>query len=472
MSDYFEVIDSEEKAYYLGLLFAVGSLTPNRFILKLATKYFPLIKTLSLRIHGKNKVKIKNNYISLILPQKIGNQLILLGRRQDSSLNEFPDLCDDLVFHFMRGHYDGTGSFTLETIRNNRINGKINIRMPDIFKAKYLDYLIKYRLKSNNKDRFLSISGNVRAIKFLNKLYDNANIYADWNFEKFSKLKKNSEIFNPNLYGPIDLTMEETIEIGKKYQNGETTVALGKSIGSSYNYIRKILKNQNIDVRDPEECGRKIKINKYYFDSIDSEDKAYYLGLFFADGCNHIGTKGNQIALSLHKKDIDILEKFSKLIYDKSNIKTFRNQKICIIYSKHMSDSLTSHGCTPRKSLTLQFPQTIPDHLMNHFLRGYFDGDGCIYLGKSRSGKMQATVTIVSTIWFCQKYKEILSNVGIKSRIHHDKRDIKNGNWVTAVLHVNGNDQVNSFHNYLYRGGSYYLSRKKNKFLKLSELYS
>lgn len=42
-----------------------------------------------------------------------------------------------------------------------------------------------------------------------------------------------------------------------------------------------------------------------------------------------------------------------------------------------MCNDLISHGCVPNKSLILK-PPKIDNELINHFIRGYFDGDGCV----------------------------------------------------------------------------------------------
>lgn len=48
--------------------------------------------------------------------------------------------------------------------------------------------------------------------------------------------------------------------------------------------------------------------------------------------------------------------------------------------SDNMFVDLCKHGCVPNKSLILTFPRTIPDNLIHHFIRGYFDGDGSVFI--------------------------------------------------------------------------------------------
>jgi hypothetical protein len=47
--------------------------------------------------------------------------------------------------------------------------------------------------------------------------------------------------------------------------------------------------------------------------------------------------------------------------------------------NQYLYDRLVKLGVTPRKSHTLIFPHFIPSISMRHFLRGFLDGDGCIY---------------------------------------------------------------------------------------------
>ena len=48
-----------------------------------------------------------------------------------------------------------------------------------------------------------------------------------------------------------------------------------------------------------------------------------------------------------------------------------------------MFNDLIKQGCVPNKSLILTFPNKhqVPKNLINHFIRGYFDGDGSISYG-------------------------------------------------------------------------------------------
>jgi len=68
---------------------------------------------------------------------------------------------------------------------------------------------------------------------------------------------------------------------------------------------------------------------------------------------------------------------------------------------------LIKHGCVPRKSLILEFPTTVPEHLLKHFIRGYSDGDGCIYWGYNKYK------TNVTSEWSILGTKEFLMGIRV-----------------------------------------------------------
>ena len=96
--------------------------------------------------------------------------------------------------------------------------------------------------------------------------------------------------------------------------------------------------------------------NIHYFDVIDTEDKAYWLGFLFADGAITKHDVSYHIELSLQISDKEHVEKFAKALNKTkvNNNSTYRSR--CAIGSKHMFETLEKYGCTCRKSLTLQFP--------------------------------------------------------------------------------------------------------------------
>lgn len=122
-----------------------------------------------------------------------------------------------------------------------------------------------------------------------------------------------------------------------------------------------------------------IYIINNYFEFIDSEDKAYWLGFIYADGC--VTKDHKQLIINLAPKDYNHLEKFKQCIQGKYQIR-FKDNNRYVSYCvscKQFIEYLINDGCIPHKSLILQFPNTniLPIEYRRHFIRGYFDGDGC-----------------------------------------------------------------------------------------------
>ncbi len=113
---------------------------------------------------------------------------------------------------------------------------------------------------------------------------------------------------------------------------------------------------------------------------------AYVLGFFAADGCMIKNNRGAHF-IEFHITDKDLLVKIKKLLNSDNKISTReRNFKWKTGYrlqigSKAMFKDLLSAGMTPRKSNIIKLP-AVPKKYFNHFVRGYFDGDGNVFLNR------------------------------------------------------------------------------------------
>lgn len=119
---------------------------------------------------------------------------------------------------------------------------------------------------------------------------------------------------------------------------------------------------------------------------------------------------------------------------------------------------MNSLGCIPKKSLVLEFPDVFVfsnKDLIRHFIRGYFDGDGCIsqYV---RTKVVSPHVELIGTKPFINK---IIEYSGINGIIYHDKRHNDN----TFSLRFSKNSGID-FINYLYDNCNIYLNRKYSKY--------
>ena len=192
--------------------------------------------------------------------------------------------------------------------------------------------------------------------------------------------------------------------------------------------------------------------NDDYFEKIDTEDKAYFLGLLFADG--NIYTKRHRVQITLVNEDAYILKKFADCIgyTGKMYIDREKYSKL-ILPSKKMCDDLTKLGCTATKSLSLKFPSGVPKHLLHHFIRGCFDGDGHV----SKRGKT-FNVNFTSSEYFINDFIKILESLDIEHtgsrKRYTDAIESAHQIYIRAT-------SARKFFDYIYKDSIMFLTRKK-----------
>lgn len=253
----------------------------------------------------------------------------------------------------------------------------------------------------------------------------------------------------------------ETIKL---YQSGLSCSQVAKKVGMSKAYVQQMMRKYNVKAREHTFACRKYNLNEHYFDSIDSQEKAYFLGFLFADGCNY--AKQNKISLGLKAEDKYMLEKFKDLISYNGPIHVKRKDKYpafqLILGNKYLCEQLNKLGCTPQKSLTLKFPDYLQDNMIPYFIRGYFDGDG------SLSGcKNQKTIQVIGTTEFLSYIKNILDNKNVcKCTLYHygHEHPLSYNVW---YLQVGGNRQTIKFLDWIYKDSTIHLERKYKRYLDL-----
>ena len=150
--------------------------------------------------------------------------------------------------------------------------------------------------------------------------------------------------------------------------------------------------------KDPRGGHNRSQVNQNFFQSW-SPQMAYVLGFILADGAIEDVQKSSRTCYtSMVSKDLSILNKIRQAMGSYHNIYkripkllTFPNGKQYLpsiifylrIGSKLMYNDLLTLGVTPRKSLTISFPSILQEYLP-FLVRGYFDGDGCIYMIKGK----------------------------------------------------------------------------------------
>lgn len=165
----------------------------------------------------------------------------------------------------------------------------------------------------------------------------------------------------------------------------------------------------------------------YNFDPIyiDSPLKYYLLGVFMTDGCIHTMKKSKAVTIS--SKDKNWLSLIKDQICPELPVKYNRDHWTIYFGSTSLANYLVSLGCTPKKSLTLQFPD-VPNPYLMDFLRGCVDGDGS--LGIYQNGKYMKTGCYIcsSSKDFVDKMHNILLQNNIKHSFTQTKMSVSNIN--------------------------------------------
>lgn len=239
-------------------------------------------------------------------------------------------------------------------------------------------------------------------------------------------------------------------KIAKIFHAADRTIA---KVLHSFNVVRPVGKNYL------------YKCDESFFKTIDSEIKAYWLGAMFADGNVSYNSSGTgQIYIS--SIDKNWIEQFKEDIHYTGNLckETHRYYRKDI-WKMHITNDVLFHdlyekGCVPRKSKIIQFPNIAPS-LVHHFIRGYFDGDGCVSIHKYLSGKNNTTLT--SSI--CSGSKKFLDKLIQYIPAKHNVAKYHNNVYIVTY---GVNDSYNLY-NYMYSNATVYLERKKEKFEKYAK---
>lgn len=203
---------------------------------------------------------------------------------------------------------------------------------------------------------------------------------------------------------------------------------------------------------------------------------AYVLGYIYADGSLEDSSylRGKYIRLSsVEKYSIERVKLWLKsnhtIVTQLSSWPNGRNKYILRIGSKKMYDSLLRLGLYPNKSKSVKFPE-FPRRYLPHFVRGYFDGDGCVFVQKAK-GKYGQTILKKLTIIFTSGSKVFLEamNFAFKEIMPLEARRVYDSHR-SFQLRYNTSDSIQLF-TFIYKNaepGTYF----DRKFYKFAEYFS
>lgn len=246
------------------------------------------------------------------------------------------------------------------------------------------------------------------------------------------------------------------------YMNQQLSMnAIAHEIGCCPATVRRKLIENNIEIRD-NNCYKKKQIDETFFECIDTEEKAYILGFIYADGY----VTGTKFGIKQCKKDCEILEKIKRALKSNHKIGFYINKngyvsgnEYCsfIVDRRKMVNDLISLGVCENKSKILEFPNygQVPQELMKHFIRGYFDGDGSVYLSNEH---IYSNFTGAKHMLLGIKKELNNLNLNTKASIRkYPEKDIYD-------FKLGGINIMRKFYHILYDEATIFMNRKRNIF--------
>ena len=247
----------------------------------------------------------------------------------------------------------------------------------------------------------------------------------------------------------------ERIKYKNDYEAGMSINEIAKKHNVCSHTVRNNLKKEEI-YKAPHYTEYKHNYN--YFNNIDDEHKAYWLGFIFADGCIRTDHRQYGLTIELNKIDILHLKKFRDDISANVPITTRKNrQNMCAIKisAKETIKDLDKYGCISNKT----YEGIFTDHILNldiefkkAFLRGYLDGDG--YIDKKR----YRIIYTVKQLKIAEQIKDLICEVsGVKANIRKEKNYYR--------INIENKKGVMGFLNSIYNNATVFLNRKYEIYL-------
>lgn len=270
-------------------------------------------------------------------------------------------------------------------------------------------------------------------------------------------LKKINE-YKPTCEKFSSICLSDSKFIIELYLSGIGCKVIADKLGYNEQSVRKLIKEMGI-LRNTKPYQNLL--DHTWLDKIDSEIKSYYLGLLAADGW----LDKNSLFIDLHEKDSVLLEKLQQRVapfiplafYKKKGVETKHVR--FVVTSKQWCEQCQNLKIGYNKSLTIpDMIDNIPKEFRNHFIRGYFDGDGTVgvYIHK-KYNKKHARIQLLGTKEFLSGiHREINLPVGTISQNPKEK---------IFRLTYFGKQRLFEIHDYLYENATIFLERKKEKFV-------
>lgn len=251
-----------------------------------------------------------------------------------------------------------------------------------------------------------------------------------------------------------------------------------EQLNVNYNTLRRNFKKYNLVIKRNQSNSKKYFFNQHYFDTIDDEHKAYWLGFLLTDGYISRARKhsSQKVGISIHSKDKEILEVLNKDLESNVRICEYVSNNSYTSYSPYarvsyagdyMADKLKEYGMSSDKTYHLEVPR-IRDDLIRHMIRGMFDGDGSAYLSKTNKHINEYNITSFQFTGLRNVLEFIMEEL-LKNKVILKRHVISQSTHsrITCDFKVTNKYSSSKFYHYLYDDATIYLKRKKDKFINI-----
>lgn len=267
------------------------------------------------------------------------------------------------------------------------------------------------------------------------------------------------------------ITEELKQEIIKYYQNkpmtlNEVAIKFNLSYPTISNILKDIPKYPKAKINNPN-------LNERFFQEINSEEKAYFLGLLISDGNVFKDGTGRQasISITLDLNDEYLLQDFKTILNANTAIgKDGRGCGQIAVRSNIMAEDLAQYGVVPRKSYITYLPLNIDNAFMSHLIRGIFDGDGHIEAKiNPKTNKYLHGFSLCGS----HKLMEDIANYCFKElhlKTYPKVYDYKDRNL--SDIHIQSINDMYLFGEWLYKDATIYMKRKKEIYDNFKQHYN
>jgi len=241
-----------------------------------------------------------------------------------------------------------------------------------------------------------------------------------------------------------------------RYAAGETIESLATAAGISWGTMKDALHRWGATMRRSGPT-RLYRLDESFFERIDTEEKAYWLGFAFADGS--VIANCRVFRTELHRRDVQHLRKLATALQTDIPIKPFpaHSSYYLAVGSAKLCRFLSRHGCVPNKTCRHGTPK-IAKKLLRHFYRGVVDGDGSLFC--STKSKAWAFDCVGSRVFIEDFQAWLMRRLGLSAT----KLRCRGEAW---SVRYDGTRQVAQIGRLLYANATVFLDRKNAKYLQL-----